>query len=130
MPRVLIIEDDYATQMLMSAVLRRAGLECITAEDGARGLFELTHGDYDAVVLDLLLPKMNGFEILRDLKCTAPHLLKRIVVCSAASHATFRDCADLGLASAFLQKPLDIESFRDAVLNAAGRLRLARAAGS
>jgi DNA-binding response OmpR family regulator len=131
MPRVLIIEDDRATNMLMSAVLRRAGFDCAVADDGERGLAELIRGDYDAIVLDLLLPKVNGFEILREVKCTAAHLLPRIVVCSAASHATLRDCDDLELASAFLQKPLDIEDFRDAVVTAArARLRLVRAASA
>jgi DNA-binding response OmpR family regulator len=130
MPRVLIIEDDPATHMLMSVVLRRAGFECVVADDGARGLLELHGGGYDAVVLDLLLPKVNGFEILRDVKCTAPELLPRIVVCSAASQATLRDWDDLRLASAFIQKPLDIDEFRDAVLAAAQtpKLRLVRQA--
>jgi len=111
MPRVLIIEDDSATHMLMSVVLRRAGFECVVADDGARGLEELTRGEYDAVV------------ILRHTKCTAPHLLPRIVVCSAASAATLRDGDDFSLASAFLQKPLDIETFRDAVITAAAQRR-------
>ena len=123
MPRVLIIEDDSATHMLMSVVLRRAGFECVVADDGARGLEELTRGEYDAVVLDVLLPKVNGFEILRHTKCTAPHLLPRLVVCSGASAATLRDGDDFSLASAFLQKPLDIETFRDAVITAAAQRR-------
>lgn len=127
MSRVLIIEDDLATSMLMTVVLRRAGFDCEVADDGERGLHALMHGRHDAIVLDLLLPKVNGFEILRHAKCTAPHLLDKIVVCSAASHATLQHCDDLRLVHTFVQKPLDIDHFRDAVLNAAApRLRLVR----
>lgn len=131
MSRVLIIEDDLATSMLMTVLLDRAGLESAVAADGARGMHELVHGDYDAVVLDLLLPEVNGFEILRHVKCTAPELLAKIVVCSAASCATLEHCDDLLLVNAFLQKPLDIDGFRDAVVAAAvPRLRLVSGAAA
>jgi CheY-like chemotaxis protein len=119
MPHILVIEDDPSTQTLFSAVLRHHGVECTVVGDGERALAELRRTRYDAIILDLLLPKVNGFEVLRELKCTSPATLSSVIVCSAVSEATLRDCEELRMVRKFLLKPIDINGLADEVIRTA-----------
>lgn len=120
MHRVLVIEDDPATQTLYRAVLSTWGIDCTIVDDGERALATMRRTHFDAVVLDLMLPKVNGFEILRELKCTARDTLARVIVCTAMSEETLRDCTDLRLVHRLLFKPVDVRVLADEVLSAAG----------
>ena len=64
--RILIIEDDPKLTAMLSRGLREHGFVVSHASDGREGLASLLKEDYDAVVLDILLPGLNGFEILRE----------------------------------------------------------------
>ncbi|HEX8253559.1 MAG TPA: response regulator [Thermoanaerobaculia bacterium] len=121
MPHVLVIEDDPSTQTLFAAVLRLYGMESRIVSDGESALDAMRRTRFDAVVLDLMLPKVNGFEILRELKCTGRGILSRVVVCSAASESMLRDCEELRLVHKFLPKPVDLRLFAQEVLRAAGQ---------
>jgi CheY-like chemotaxis protein len=123
MPHVLVIEDDPSAQTLYGALLQQYGLDCTIVGDGERALATLRRTRFDAVVLDLLLPKVNGFEVLRELKCISPDLLSRVIVCSAVAEATLADWDDLRLVRRFLPKPVDIHVLADEVSEAAGGLR-------
>jgi two-component system response regulator MtrA len=66
--KVLIVEDDPSVRESTALVLERAGLEVTGAENGETAL-DLLHGDgFDAVVLDLMLPGIDGFEVCRRLR--------------------------------------------------------------
>lgn len=64
-PTVLVIEDYADTRELISAVLRRDGYDVIEAEDGIEGLLKATGSHPDLVILDLVLPEMDGVETAR-----------------------------------------------------------------
>lgn len=66
--RILMIEDDIYIRELYEEVLRNAGYEVITAIDGEVGLEKATQGVYDLVLLDIMLPKMTGIEVLKKLR--------------------------------------------------------------
>src|SRR4051812_29005848 len=68
MDRVLIIDDDEELCELVSEYLIVEGFEVETANDGAAGLERALSGDYDMAILDVMLPKMNGFDVLRNLR--------------------------------------------------------------
>jgi DNA-binding response OmpR family regulator len=116
MPQVLVVEHDPATQTLYRALLRMRGIDCIIAGDGERALSEMRRTRFDAVILDLMLPKVNGFEILRELKCTARGTLSRVIVCTAMAETTLRDCEELRLVRRLLFKPLEVGTLADEVL--------------
>jgi two-component system OmpR family response regulator len=124
MPRVLIIDDDSATQTLFTAVLRHHGVECLVVGDGEVALSELRRKRFDAIILDLMMPKVNGFEVLRELKCTAPDV-PRVIVCSAMNEAKLHGCEELSRVRAFLAKPVDIGEFAEAVLQMLGPVGVA-----
>jgi two-component system, OmpR family, phosphate regulon response regulator OmpR len=66
--RVLIIDDDRALAEMLVEYLRPRGIAADTAHDAARGLAALARTAYDAVVLDVMLPDVDGFEVCRRLR--------------------------------------------------------------
>lgn len=68
MNRVLIIDDDEELCELVSEYLNVEGFETECVHDGETGLKRANSGDYDMAILDVMLPKMNGFEVLRNLR--------------------------------------------------------------
>lgn len=120
-PRVLIVDDDDGIQALMKALLERREVDVDSASDGDVALRKLREKNYDTIVLDLMLPKMNGFEVVRALKSSAPSLLKRTIVVTAVSNLTLRDFNDSELVRRVLRKPFDINDFIDEVLACAAQ---------
>ncbi len=68
--RLLLVEDDPDLRSTVAQALREAGYAVDTAEDGSEGLFKAQSWDYDALVLDLMLPGLDGWEVLRSLRKT------------------------------------------------------------
>lgn len=71
---VVVIEDEEAIRRGIVDVLRMAGCEPIEAADGEQGLIEARRTGVDLVLLDLLLPKLDGFDVLSELRITHPAL--------------------------------------------------------
>lgn len=68
--RVLIIEDEPDLQQAVAMALREEGYAVDTADDGENGLFKATAWEYDAVILDVMLPRMDGWTLLEKLRRT------------------------------------------------------------
>jgi two-component system OmpR family response regulator len=68
--RILVVEDELDLLEALSQSLREAGYAVDEASDGKTGLFKAAGTDYDAVVLDLMLPGMSGWDVLRELRKT------------------------------------------------------------
>jgi CheY-like chemotaxis protein len=66
--KILIIEDDLYNRDMFAQVIEGEGFIVDTAADGLEGLEKLQIGGYKLVLLDVMLPKLDGFEILRSLK--------------------------------------------------------------
>ena len=66
--RILLVEDDPGLSLILSDVLRSEGYAVETASDGERGLQLATSEHFDLLILDVGLPKKNGFDVLRDLR--------------------------------------------------------------
>ncbi len=67
-PRVLLIEDERSIRELVSGQLRRAGYDCRSVSDGREGLQLLLEEPFDAIVLDLMLPHVDGMTICRTVR--------------------------------------------------------------
>jgi len=68
MDRILVVEDDKAILMSLQDDLRFEGYEVATASDGKDGLRQALGGGFDLVILDILLPGLNGFEVCKKLR--------------------------------------------------------------
>ena len=66
--RVLIVEDDFFIRDLYTRELNREDFEVLTAEDGAEGLLKATEEKPDLILLDIMLPKMSGLNVLKKIK--------------------------------------------------------------
>jgi two-component system OmpR family response regulator len=68
--RVLVIEDEPDLRRVLAQSLRETGYAVDAAGDGEEGLFKATGTEYDAIVLDIMMPRMDGWEVLRRLRKT------------------------------------------------------------
>jgi two-component system OmpR family response regulator len=68
--RVLLIEDEPDLLWVLEKALQEAGYAVDTAQEGEAGLFKALNWEYDALILDIMLPKMDGWEVLRALRRT------------------------------------------------------------
>ena len=66
--RVLVIEDEYSLAELISERLRKEHYLVDIETDGEEGLYSVLNGTYDLIILDVMLPSMNGFEILKEIR--------------------------------------------------------------
>ncbi len=69
--RVLVVDDSPTDRQMVTALLQKQGYEVTTAVDGEDALAKIATDRPPLVVLDIVLPKMNGYQVLRELK-TAP----------------------------------------------------------
>jgi DNA-binding response OmpR family regulator len=68
MIKILVVEDDKHVRRLMSAVLKREGYEVLTAENGIRALEVLEVQHIDLIILDIMMPEMDGYEFAEELR--------------------------------------------------------------
>ena len=70
--KILLVEDDQFTRELYEEVLKDAGFEVNSAVDGVDGLSKMTLGGYNLILLDVMMPKMDGLDVLRELMNNPP----------------------------------------------------------
>src|SRR5436305_7554058 len=116
LPAVLVVEDDLSTQGLLVAIVKHLGLSCRTAGDGRAALSSIREAMPAVIILDLIMPEMDGFDVLREMKRNAPELLLRTIVVTAAAIRNIGEVPELGLVWKFLRKPLDIDQLGAAIL--------------
>src|SRR6476659_2145668 len=67
-PRVLAVDDQRDALRLLQIRLQNAGFDCVTANDGAGAIELLSKEPVDVIILDVMMPQMDGFEVCRRLK--------------------------------------------------------------
>lgn len=81
MAKILVVEDDAFLREIYTEILTQDKHVVEVAEDGEVGFNKMKQGGYDLVLLDLILPKMNGIDIMNKLKTDAPLTPNKCVVC-------------------------------------------------
>ena len=81
-PKILIIEDERFITDLYTRALHKAGYEVSTVSDGEKALMEAVNGDYDVILLDIMLPTMNGVDLLYKMKSdlVVPAMRSKIII--------------------------------------------------
>jgi DNA-binding response OmpR family regulator len=120
-PRVLIVEDDPDLLVVLRVNLTAMGVEPILAGDGRTAISRIQSERPDAVILDVMLPGIDGWSVLEDLHAMGDPV--PIVVCSAKKDAQDMERARQLGATGYIVKPFDIDRLIDAVLEATGRSR-------
>ena len=115
--RVLVVDDEPAIRALVAKIVERAGLTVDTAHDGAAAIAQLEAADYTVVVLDLMMPNVDGFALIDYLKSrTGPK--PAIIVISAGEPGALRQL-DGSVVHSIVRKPFDIDVLGDLVTAAA-----------
>lgn len=114
--RILFIEDDAMNRRVVRDMLDVAGLPLEEADGGQSGLNRLNNEPFDVVLLDLRMPEMDGFEVMRRVRASAQPLrsIPIIVVTADASPGLEQHCIDSG-ADAVLFKPIAMQSLFDSI---------------
>ncbi|HVG23471.1 MAG TPA: response regulator [Thermoanaerobaculia bacterium] len=79
-PRILIVEDDLATREALRRILELEGCDLDLVGDGEKAVGALAQRRYDAIILDIALPKMSGTDVMEYIASTTPAVLTSIVV--------------------------------------------------
>jgi len=112
--QILIVEDDPAIRRLVTMVLKREHYDVQTAADGVEAVMKLGVHEFDVVILDLMMPNLDGFAMLETLAQNEPDWLKKIIVTSAASPGVIRERMQ-AKPFAVLPKPFDIQDLLSVV---------------
>ena len=119
--RILIVDDDDAIRALLVTVLKRRGYELDTAQNGAAALEKLAACRYSLVILDLMMPHLSGYDVLKRLSGIAPIDRPLVLVLTAGGEQKpFAMSFVIGM----IHKPFDVELILDTV---AGCMRAAEA---
>ncbi|HUD03831.1 MAG TPA: response regulator [Patescibacteria group bacterium] len=78
--KILCIEDEHFISELYARALRRAGYDVTTMLSGEDGLRAAESDEYDIILLDLMIPGITGFEVLRRLRQETPNLRAKIII--------------------------------------------------
>ena len=111
---VLVVEDDHSIRRLVKMVLQRRGYNVEVASDGVEAVLKLGLADYDVIVLDLMMPNLDGFAFMSTMAEHDPARLNRVIVTSAASPGVI-SARMKGTPFDLLPKPFDIDHLADRV---------------
>jgi len=106
--RILIVDDESAARSALEALLRREGFDVRDASDGSSALAECATFRPDLILLDILMPGINGFEVCRRIKATPETRLTPVVLITGLSATEDRIEGINAGADDFLSKPIDI----------------------
>lgn len=113
--RLLVVEDELDLQEAIAEGLRIEGYSVDTCEDGETAYEKLNETNYDLVILDLNLPKLDGLEVLKKIRAEKQEV--KVLILSARSHTTDKVIGlDLG-ANDYLAKPFDFSELEARIRN-------------
>lgn len=113
--KILIIEDEKNIMLVYSRLLDKEGYEVLTAEDGLKGLELAQEKLPDLILLDLVLPKLDGFKILSTLKEDDETRKIPVIIISARSDKESIETTLKAGAENFLVKPIQKEELLEQV---------------
>ncbi len=122
-PRILLVDDEQAVQKLLAFPLHQEGYEVVPATTGQEALDRFRESDFDLVVLDIMLPQVDGFEVCRQLraKSSVP------IIMLTAKAEEFDKVLGLELgADDYITKPFSMREFRSRVKAVLRRADLSR----
>lgn len=115
-PLVAVVDDEESVRKALQRLLRSAGLDVDIYSSGVEFLAALPAREHDCLVLDLHMPRLNGFEVQERLKASGARV-PVVVITGHDTDEARRRVLDAG-ASSYLRKPVDDQTLLDAVARA------------
>jgi two-component system response regulator PilR (NtrC family) len=123
-PAILLIEDEARLRDNLQTLLQSAGYHVTTAQNGAEGIKQLRKGPFDLVLTDLVMPEVDGFQVLEYLKAYSPETVV-VVMTAYVSAGSVIDALRKG-AYDYLTKPFEFDLMK-ATIARAGKSTSAKA---
>jgi CheY-like chemotaxis protein len=104
--KALVVDDDAGVRLLVKRILSTNGFIVDLARDGAEAIEKIAATDYDVIILDLMMPRINGSGVVHYLSEHAPGELRKVIILSAFGKSAINEvCPPVGR---HLEKPFDI----------------------
>jgi len=113
--RVLIVDDEEDLVKIVAFTLKHAGYDILTAYNGNEGLRAAQEEKPDLIILDLMLPKMDGYKICALLKANSKYSHIPIIIFTARAQETDKEMSKEAGANAYISKPFEPEVLLDMV---------------
>ncbi len=118
--RVLIVDDDEMVRIALVELLKPEGYEVRTASGGYEALENLNQNDYDLLVLDIIMPNMDGIELCKKIREKPKYKKTPIVFLTAKSSEEAKVAGVNAGANLFLSKPISPEKLLNILSDALG----------
>ncbi|MGK7945983.1 MAG: response regulator transcription factor [Microcystaceae cyanobacterium] len=105
MSKVLVVEDSIPQREMISDLLQNSGLKVMVVSDGIEAMEQIQQTNPDLIVLDIVMPRMNGYEVCRRLKADPKTRNVPVVMCSAKGEEFDRYWGMKQGADAYIAKP-------------------------
>ncbi len=106
--RALVVDDDEPIRTMLAKVVERQDFDVDTASDGAEAIHKLDQDGYSVVLLDLMMPRVDGFAVLRYLQANHPDVLACTIIASAVPESEVLRRFDVPVYRVH-SKPFDIQ---------------------
>lgn len=108
--KILVVDDEADVVEILKKRLLMEGYEVVAAFDGQEALLRVAADNPDVVLLDLMLPKLNGFEVLKEIRQKFINKWRPVIIISAKTELdSIKECYDLE-ADLYLHKPCNIDN--------------------
>ncbi len=115
-PPLLIVDDDRAVRRLLARVAERAGFDVDTAKDGVQALEMLQNKHYDIAIVDLMMPRLSGYELVQKISAITPRPV--VIVATALMNGDVASLDD-SMVRRVIKKPFDINAVANALIETA-----------
>lgn len=104
LPKALVVDDDQSIRQLLMRILERNEFQVDSAKDGFEAIEKLAIGDYQVVLLDLMMPRVDGFGVIDFLRRSSEASLRKVIVLTASHLGPIFDAP----VAHVMMKPIDI----------------------
>jgi two-component system chemotaxis response regulator CheY len=113
--KILAVDDSKTMREMVSFTLKSAGYEVVEAEDGKAALTVLGGGKVDAIITDLNMPNMNGFELIRSLRANPAYKFTPILMLTTEGDGSKKEEGKAAGATGWIVKPFNPEKLVEVV---------------
>src|SRR5688572_5137454 len=106
-PRVLLADDDQAIRQLVCTIIQREGLAVDCAADGAEAIEFLRQNEYAVVLVDLMMPRVDGFGVIEHIRTHPPTFKPVVLVITAYADQSFKE-VDPNVVTGVVRKPFEV----------------------
>jgi two-component system CheB/CheR fusion protein len=116
--KVLLAEDNRINQILVQKVLSKFNFDCVTVDNGSLAVEAVIHGNFDVILMDIMMPIMNGYEaasIIRNLEDKTKKNIPIVALTAVVTGSVIESCSSAGI-DKYLSKPFESEELYNVII--------------